>query len=476
MKTTFWIGKACLLTMLMIGAPHPTEAGCVAGAGGSSHNVAVPCAEGGGPPPRNDNNTTTGTYVPSRPSQGLLQTAADRINRLLNMQPYGLGPEPTLSGVHDFHSLARAADDTLFAAHAKYNYQQARWWSAKDDLKNWRMVTRQWADVRSQLRNDLTRHRDARSNTHGTATAADGRAGEIRPMVEKAEAQTKNLERVSAEARSRFYRAAVKLGEDLPPPSSFRRPPRPGTTMYGPGHASGSSERKEIRFAEPARLAKPEPVRLAAAAVPAFTATRANASSISLRFDEAGSLLEQARLANSHANVVEEDVAAERRRADAIGRDIFDIRSEISSLRIGMSNDNHLLNSARRERRELRAKIDQLDRILPVKAVEAAAWGELESRIIDLVEERSGLLGVLSGVNDVRNVMQEAADLADGVLAVAADAPEAFVYDADRIPELQRRLDSLVDKFALNFYATASGLPGWMVPLVERYTERRPWQ
>ena len=373
-------------------------------------------------------------------------------------------------------SAPSVTDDTLVGAHAKYNHQQARWWSAQDDLKNWRAVTRQWGGVRSQLRNDLSRHRNARNSSNSTATTADGRAENFSRLLQEAEAQTKSVETISAEARAAFFRTASKLEEDLPSPGSLRHPPRPGTTLYGPGGSADSSEQNEIWFADPAMLAEPEPVRLAAAAVPVFRATGAHAAAISARLGEAGSLLEQARLANNHANMVEGDVAAERRRANAIGRGIYEIRSEISQLRNGMVNDKHMLNAARRTRREVMDKLEQLDRMLPVKAIEAAAWGDLESRIIDLAEERSGLLGVFSGVNDVRNVMQEAADLADGVLAVAADAPEAFVYDSDRIPELQQRLEELVDKFALNFYATASGLPGWMVPLIERHTERRPWR
>ncbi len=326
------------------------------------------------------------------------------------------------------------------------------------------------------MRNDLARHRTARNSSLSTATAADGRAENFNRLLQEANAQTKSVESVSAEARAAFYRTASKLEDDLPSPGSLRRPPRPGTTVYGPRGSADGSEQNLTWFAEPAMLAEPEPVRLAAAAVPVFVATGAHATAISARLSEAGSLLEQARLANNHANIAEGDVAAERRRANAIGQDIYEIRSEISQLRNGMINDNHMLNAARRTRQEVMAKLEQVDRMLPVKTIEAAAWGELEARIIDLAEERSGLLGVFSGVNDVRNVMQEAADLADGVLAVAADAPEAFVYDSDRIPELQQRLEKLVDKFALNFYATASGLPGWMVPLIERHTERRPWR
>jgi hypothetical protein len=477
MRSTNWFILICLAVILASVSVRPASSGCVAGAGGANNNIAVPCDNGGSrPPPPPPDDDPPPVYIAPRPGNQILQDAANRINAMISLAPRSLVAGRSVNGVNDFSTLAQIADDTLHGAYRKRNYHQARLWAAQSDLKNWSGTASQWYTVRQHFLSTLATHEAVVSTAEKDMRGSRLTADEYTQILKQTQKELYRVTKIARAAEARFYRTASKLEDDLPPPGDYRRAPRPVAAIYAPSRRASKNTRPLPSYLESAQLADPQAVVQAIPAVVAFDGASANRNSVQIQLNNVGNIVNQAASLARQATATRNAVGNKINQAQSIDRDIRRARNRIEEIRGWMGEVGKMGTSAVSRRLALEDKIERLDLMVPVKALEAAAWGQLESRMVALVEKHTSWLGSFSGLKDVHGVMKDAAALADGVLAVAADAPAAFVYDLERIPDLERRLDKLVDDFSLKLYATATPLPGWMVPIIQRYLERRPWR
>jgi hypothetical protein len=472
MRPTNRIILICLAAVLASVSARAASSGCKAGAGGDKYNEEEACNDGGSKPPPDD-DVPVPRYVPQRPNTQILQNAADRINAMVNLAPRSLVNGRSLAGVNDFTTLAGIADDTLHGAFKKRNYHQARLWAAESDHKNWSGAATQWGWVRQHYQSTLARHeavvKSAELDMRGSRLTAD----EYTQILKEAKKELYRVSKIASAAEAKFYRTARKLKDDLPPPGDYRRAPRPVAAIYAPSRKASQKVIALPAYLESAQIVAPQAVVQAIPTVAKFNKASASRSSVQNQLNKAGNIVGQAASLARQATATQNAVGNKRNQAQSIDQDIRRARNRIEEIRNRVGEFGKMGRSAISRRLELADKIDRVDRLIPIKAIEAAVWGELESRIDALIEERTSWFGSYSGLKKVHSVLTEAGALTDGVFAVMAEAPVAFVFDAERIPGLQRRLDNLVNEFSLKLYAAVGILPGWSVPYVRHLLVNR---
>jgi hypothetical protein len=423
------------------------------------------------PKGRNSRPVINEVYIPSGPSRVLINRISTYIDDVLGAEPVDLSALPALGSNPGFADLASVADSTLKSALEKLSIQKARLLSAQENLQSNDFVRKSRVRYLSELNELQQRYVNVLDRGQGTKDNARQTLNFHKRIKDEAAAQLEAVEKIVAERRGRFYRTMAGFGTDVPPPSTFRRTPRPAPASY---ELAGKSDDLAIPL-DPgqARVAMPAMVKRSPERVQALTPTAPSEAAIATTSERIKKTVDQIRTSQNSAIQTERNIENLVLQTRSLDQEIGATDYELKKLGGMIRNENELTRRRGRLLAETRARIEILDRSLPVKVVEAAVWESLEKLALKLAEKRTSWLGSLSGLNDVRSVMQDAVDLTDAVLAVIRQMPAALVHDHGKIPELQEQIEFITNKYGFKFYTSPLGLPAPLSAWFEARMERR---
>ncbi|MBT5162183.1 MAG: hypothetical protein HOL89_20435 [Alphaproteobacteria bacterium] len=410
-------------------------------------------------------------YIPSGPSHVLINMIRNYINNVLRAEPVDLFALPALESNPGFTGLASAADSTLRGALEKLGIQKARLLSAQENLQSSDFVRQSRVRYLSDLNNLQQRYVDVLDRGQGIIDNARQTLNVHKQVEAEAAAQLKAMEKIVAERRGQFYRIIAGFGTDVPPPSTFRRTPRPAPASYE--LASKSNDLAIPLDPGQALVAMPVMVIRRPEDVQALTPTAPSEAAIATTSERIRKTVDHIRSSQNNAIQTERNIENLVLQTRSLDQEIGATEYELKKLGGMIRNGNELTRRRGRLLAETRARIEILDRSLPVKVVEAAIWESFEKLALKLAEKRTSWFGSLSGLNDVRSVMQDAVDLTDAVLAVIRQMPAALVHDHGKIPEIQEQIEVITNKYGFKFYTSPLGLPAPLSAWFEARLERR---
>jgi hypothetical protein len=434
------------------------------------------CSNRGGVVAPDDDDTPVYTPPPV-PDNELREYGRRVLRRLADTDSTGASSGFVISANSGFSELASVADRALQSAMTLKNRYYARWWSAKDNLNAWQGVSRQISELAAPLFRSEAEHETVLYGALEELKVRENQHEKQVAVLMDARASFDEMYKLSLENRLQFYQTATRLIPDLPPPSAFVRVPDGIPPYYDQSSPSVSVGHSPPGYVElMSAVASPNLVTLRPNPNDPIQPAAADRYSVRQQFGKVQSTLEQARTAQTWARLTKEDVEQAAQNADTGFKALNDLPGKLEKLRDKIQDTRRRIAYNKGSMLEIKQFAMATDDEVIAKAVEAAGWSSIEKRLISFSEKGSGLTGVVGRVNTVNTVMNDAAELARGVLGIMSEVPAAVITDPDRIPVLQEELSYVMGRFSRRLYGSILSVPNWASVVLESYLEKREWQ